>query len=129
MQAFSGFKKFEKHVGKNLEVVFDESEEENEIPKDLALQFTARKQAFDDITRKLEEKYGGKKGKGKGKGKKVEEEDEDELEEIEDEEEEGAARKKKKVAGKGKKAPVKRALNQRKTKKRIVKDDDDEVEA
>lgn len=109
---FAKFKKFEKFVGKDTEIKPDEDEAADDIPKELALQFAARKAAFNDLTDKLEAKYkaqeaeqgerrkkkkvssagtgrgvkvGGKKAKfaAKGKAKKApKEEDLDEGEEV-----------------------------------------------
>jgi hypothetical protein len=80
VKTYPGFKKFEKYVGKDLEIKEDEKDED-EIPKDLIASFGQRKSAFDNLTARLEAKYGNTKSGNKG-----------------GDEEEGGAKKKSKVA-------------------------------
>ena len=53
----------------STEIVGDEAEEEA-IPTDLIAGFAQRRQAFDDLTARLEAKYGGAGGEAEGGKKK-----------------------------------------------------------
>jgi len=68
VKAYPGFKKFEKHVGKDLEI---KDVDEDEIPKDLVASFAQRKAAFDDLTARLEARYGNKGAESGDKKKKA----------------------------------------------------------
>jgi hypothetical protein len=70
VKPYKAFEKFKKYVGKNLEIKEDEPEPED-LPKDLVASIAQRKGAFDDLTARLEAKYGGKGGEeGEGGVKK-----------------------------------------------------------